>query len=87
MYKRQIEDSAASIHYTGDSSLFYNQRFPRPNDKYLIIGDGRQMEVEFFDCIDVAMHCYEDVEVTLRDVSFVPGVPFDLSRSKNARWA
>ena len=24
------------------------------------------------------MHCAEDVKLTLRDVAFVPGVPFDL---------
>ena len=36
------------------------------------------MEVEFFGCIDVVMHCDEDVNVTLRDVPFVPGIPFDL---------
>ena len=36
------------------------------------------MEVEFVGCIDVVMHCEEDVDVTLRDVAFVPGVPFDL---------
>ena len=38
------------------------------------------MEVEFFGCIDVVMHCDEDVNVTLRDVPFVPGIPFDLCR-------
>ena len=26
----------------------------------------------------MVMHCKEDVEVTLGDVAFVPGVPFDL---------
>ena len=71
-------DSAASIHCTGDSSFLYNQRFPGPDEKYLIIGDGRKMELEFFGCIDVVMHCDKDVNVTLRDVAFVPGVPFDL---------
>ena len=36
------------------------------------------MEVEYFDSIGRVMHCDEDVEVTLGDVAFVPGVPFDL---------
>ena len=44
----------------------------------MIIGDGKKMDVEVFGCIDVVMHCEEDVDVTLRDVAFVPGVPFDL---------
>ena len=72
-----IGDSAASIHCTGDSSLFYNQRFPSPDEKYLIIGDGRKTEVEYLGCIAVVMHCDEDVKVALGDVAFVPGVPFD----------
>ena len=50
-----IEDSAASIHCTGDSSLFYSQRFPGPGTEYLIIGDDRKVEVDFFGCIDVVM--------------------------------
>ena len=73
-----IGDSAASIHCTGDSALFYNKRPPAPDEKYLIIGDGKKMEVQFFGCVDVVMHCAEDVAVTLRNVAFVPGVPFDL---------
>ena len=69
---------AASIHCTGGSALFYNKRPPAPDEKYLIIGDGKKMEVEFSVCVDVVMHCVEDAAVTLRDVAFVPGVPFDL---------
>ena len=36
------------------------------------------MGLEVFGCIDVVMHCDEDVKVTLRDLTFVPGAPFDL---------
>ena len=36
------------------------------------------MEVELFCSVDVVMYCAEDVAVTLRNVTFVPGVPFDL---------
>ena len=70
--------SAASIHCTCDLCSFYNRWFPGPDEKCLIVGDGRKMEVEYFDCIGRVMHCDEDVEVTLRDVAFVPGVLFDL---------
>lgn len=73
-----IKCSAATIHCTGDCALLYNKRTPTPDEKLLIIGDGRKMEVEFFRCADVVMHCAEDVEVTLRNVAFVPGVPFNL---------
>ena len=33
------------------------------------------MEIEFFGCVDVVIHCAEDVVVTLRNVAFVPEVP------------
>lgn len=36
------------------------------------------MEKEVIGCIDVVMHCDEDVYVTLRDIAFMPGVPFNL---------
>ena len=42
-----ITYSAASIHCTGGSTLFYNKRSPTPDEKYLLIGDGNKMEVEF----------------------------------------
>ena len=44
----------------------------------MVIGDEKKMEVEFFGCVDVVMHCFEDVAATLRNVAFLPGVPFDL---------
>lgn len=30
--------------------------------------------MEYFGCIDMVMHCSEGVEVTVGDVTFVPGV-------------
>lgn len=72
--KIQVGDSAASIHCAGDSSFFYDNRSPAPYEKYLIIVDGKKAEVEFFGC--VMMHSAEDVSATLRNVVFVPGVPF-----------
>ena len=73
-----IGDGAAPIRCTGNPSLFYNRRFPDPDEKCLTIRDGRKMETEFFGFIDVVVHCDEDLEVTLRDVTYVPRVPFDL---------
>ena len=73
-----IGDSAASIRCTGDSALFYKKIFPTSDEKYLIIDDGKKMDTKFFRCIDAVVHCAEDVVVTLRNVAFVPGVPFDL---------
>ena len=77
--KIMIGDRAASIHCTGDCTLFYNKRPPTPAEKVLIVGDGQKLEVGVFGCVDLVMHCAEDVAVTLRNVSYVPGVPFDLS--------
>ena len=69
--KLLVGDSAASIHCIVGSVLFYNKRFPGPDEKYLIIGDGRKMEVRSLGCIGVVMHCDEDAKVTLIDVAFV----------------
>ena len=44
--------------------MFKKRRSPGPDEKYLITGDGREMEVELFSCIDVVNHCDEDVKVT-----------------------
>ena len=46
------------------------------NTLSLVIAEKKTVEV--FGYIGVVMHCDEDVKVTLRDVAFVPGVPFDL---------
>ena len=62
--------------------IVYNKRPPTPDEKVLIIGDGKKkMVVEFFGCVDLVRHCAEDVAVTLRDVAYGPGVPFDLCSS------
>lgn len=66
------------FHRTCDCVFFYNKRSPASNEKYLIIGDKDMMEIDFFGCVDVVMHCAEDAEVVLRNVAFGPGVPFHL---------
>ena len=76
--KTLVGNSAASIHSTGDPQLFNNKRFPGPDEKCLIIGDGKKMAEEYFCHVDLVMYCAQDVEVALRNVAFVPGVSFDL---------
>lgn len=76
--KSLIGDRAASIHCTVNLTFFYNKRSPTPNEKFFIVGDGNIMEVELFGFVDVVMHCAEDVALTLRNVAFVAGDPFDL---------
>ena len=46
-----IGDSSASIHCTDHCALFYNRRPPTPDDKFLVMGNGKKMEVEFFGCV------------------------------------
>ena len=50
-----------------------------PDKKYLIIGDGKKIKVEFCGCVEVMMQRAEDVAVTVRNVAFVAGMLFDLS--------
>ena len=46
--------------------LCFTNKGPWSRRKYLIIGDGKKVDIEFFGCIDVVILCEEDVEVTLR---------------------
>ena len=53
---------------------FYNTRPPTPEKSHLIVGTGEVMEVKCIGDLNVVLHCNEDVVVTLRKVSFVPGL-------------
>lgn len=51
-----IGDSAFSIDCTGDWAFSYNKSPPAYDKNDLIIGDYKNMGVEVFGCVDVAMH-------------------------------
>ena len=55
-----------------------NKRLPRPEETYLHIGNGQKLKVEWFESLDVVLHCKEDVPVTLEDVAVVPSLAFDI---------
>lgn len=74
----RIGDSAASDHCTGGCAYFYNKRPSTSDETFLSIGDGKRMELELFGRLGVVVHGADEVTATLRNVTFVPGVPFDL---------
>ena len=57
---------------------FYNTRPPTPEESHLIVGTGEVIQVKCIGDLDVVLHCDEDVAVPLRDVSFVPGLWYEL---------
>lgn len=73
-----IGTSAALIHCTGDFCVFQKQVSPYLGREafdhwWRKEGEGRGLLC----CVDVVMHCTEDVEVILTGVSFVHRVTFD----------
>ena len=57
---------------------FYNTRSPTPEESRLIVGTGEVRQVKCIGDLDMVLHCDEDVVVTLREVSFVPGLWYEL---------
>ena len=68
-----VGDSDASVHGIGSMDHFYNTRPPTPEESRLMVGTGEVMQVKCIGDPDVVIHCNENVAVTLREVSFVPG--------------
>ena len=51
---------------------------PSPGRKTITIGDRRKIEVEYIGNIDVIFHGKTDQTITLIDVTYVPGLVFNL---------
>ena len=73
-----VGDSGASVHGTGSMDHFYNIHPPTPEESCLIVGTGEVIQVKCIGDLDIVLHCDENVVVTLREVSFVPGLWYEL---------
>ena len=73
-----VGDRGASVHGTGSMDHFYNTRPPTPKESRLIVGTGVVMQVKCIRDLDMVLYCDEDVVVTLREVSFVSGLWYEL---------
>ena len=79
-----IGDSGALRHTFGDGTHVRNKRLPAAEEAYLIIGDGERLPVACYGDLDLVLHCerygkpWSNVRVTLKNVSVVPGIWFDL---------
>ena len=69
-----VGDSGASVHGTGCMDNFYNTRPPTPEESRLIVGAGEAIQVKCIGDLNVVLHCDGDVVVTLKEMSFVPGL-------------
>ena len=70
--------AALLCHGAGSMDHFYNTRSPTPEESRLIVGTGNVMQVKCIGDLDMVLHCDEDVVATLREVSFVPGLWYEL---------
>ena len=73
-----VGDSGASVHQAGSMDHFYNTRPPTPKESRLTVGSEEVMQMKCIGDLDMVLHCDEDVVVTLREVTFVPGVWYEL---------
>ena len=70
-----VGDSGASVHGTGSMDHFYNTHPPTPEES---IRTREVMQVKCIGDLEMVLYCNEDVVVTLREVSFVPGLWYEL---------
>ena len=76
-----IGDSGASCHMTNDACKMYCMRPPPSGQQEVITSDGTRVRVECVGNIDVVFHGRSDENITLCDVSYVPGLKFFFFRS------
>ena len=73
-----IGDSGASCHMTNDACKMYCMRPPPSGQQEVITSDGTRVRVECVGNIDVVFHGRSDEKIILCDVSYVPGLKFNL---------
>ena len=69
-------DSGASCHMTNDASKMYCVRPPLHDQKEVITSNETRLRVECVGNIDVVFHGSSEEQITLCDVSYVPGLKF-----------
>ena len=74
----RIADSGASYHMKHDRTRIYDVRSLPPGPETVAIRDCRKIKVEYIGNMDVIFHGKTDQRITLIDVSFVPGLGFNL---------
>ena len=77
--------SGASCHVTNDENKIYYVR-PSPSDQRKVTtNDGIRQKVEYVGNIDVVFHGRSDEPITLCDVSYIPGLIFNISSFHKAQ--
>ena len=73
-----IGDNGATTHMTRNADLIYDTRPPSPHRSRIILGDGSIRNVQFVGKLDLVFHSRTDHPITLRDVTFVSDLGFNL---------
>ena len=80
-----IGDSGASCHMTNDASKMYCVKPSLPDKKEVITRDGSRLRVAYIGNNDVLFHGRSEEQITLIDVSYVPGLNFNLFSFRKAQ--
>ena len=80
-----VRDSGATTHMTRNADLMYDTRLPSSHRSRIILGDGSIRKVQLVGKLDLVFHSRTYHPVTLHDVSFVPGLGFNLFKEKSER--
>ena len=73
-----IGDRGASCHMTNFASIMYNVRPPSPDQREVTASNVTRQRVEYVGNIDVVFHGKSDEQITFCDVSYVPGLRFNI---------
>lgn len=73
-----IADSGVSCHMTHNNSKMYDIGLPSPGREVITISDRRGLRVGWIESIDIMFHGYTDERATLTDISYIPGLGFNL---------
>ena len=81
-----IRDSGASCHIMmNDTRKMYCGKPPASDQRTVTTSDGTRQRVEYIGNVDVVFHGRSDEPITLCDVSYVPGLRFNLSSFHKAQ--
>ena len=69
-----IRESGGSCHMTNDASKMYCGEPLRSDQREVTTSDGTRQRVEYIGNVDVVFHGRSDQQITLCDISFVPGL-------------
>lgn len=76
----RLGDNGSRVYEISSSAMVYNSssRPPLPGERFLLIGDGKKVEVQCFGSSDLLLHYATDARMTLINIAVIPGLSFNL---------